>query len=198
MRGDTHILGGVTLATGVTLISGIYMPQNIEQSKVSFLVFGSYLLGAGIGAVLPDIDKKGSTVSNRAKIVSFISRVLFTHRGFTHSLLAMLILCAVLLPIGYYSPNQNFLPFMVGIIVGFDSHLLLDSLNPTGIMLFYPFNIHISFARINTGGLIEKLFKILLFICLIFFLKMVLERVITLEQIKRYFFDIPIVNKIMS
>lgn len=156
MLGHTHILGGVTLSVTVSTISGLYMPyvsDNVLSSAESFVVFGGFMFGTCFGSLLPDIEKKGSTISNRFKLISFISRILFGHRGFTHSLLAVLLLGVIAFPITLSLPFLK--PFFVGLIIGYLSHLLLDALNPTGVPLFYPLDYKITFANVTTGGIWE-------------------------------------------
>lgn len=156
MLGKTHIAGGICLAATLTAVSGIYNPvinANNLSNIEALSVWSLYLVGAANGAILPDIDKKGSTISNKNRLVSFIIRLIFTHRGFTHSLLCMILAASLLSPLAFFNIFTQAL--WVGIITGYGSHLLLDALNPTGIPFLYPYKTKISFAKIKTGGFIE-------------------------------------------
>jgi inner membrane protein len=78
-----------------------------------------------VGSLLPDID---TPFSKLGKYNVFAAIML--HRGITHSLLATGIIAAIGLLIS---------PIMVWVAVGYLSHLLADSLTPSGIRWLYPF-----------------------------------------------------------
>lgn len=164
MRGPTHMLGGITFAVSLTALANIYIPitsPEIDWSTVG--LFGLYLSGASTGALLPDIEKKGSTISNKHKYISFLSRCICSHRGITHSLLAICIVGVILFPFALLIPSGYGYAYMIGVLIGYGSHLLLDALNPTGVPFFYPFvDKKISFAKITTGGFFEWMFALLL------------------------------------
>lgn len=107
-----------------------------EQSV--FLVLAG--IAGAIGGLLPDIDKRGSKIANKAKLTSFIVEKTFGHRGLFHtpffSLLVFLILFVVL---NTYLSSLIF-SFLLPCFFGYLSHLLLDFMTPQGIMLFYPFS----------------------------------------------------------
>lgn len=161
MRGTTHILGGATFAISLSTFCGVYAPVSVASDNkwLTASLFGIYLSGACTGAILPDIEKKGSTISNKHKIISFFLRIVMSHRGITHSLLAMVLVGAALFPFGLLLPNGIGYAYMIGTMIGYGSHLVLDSLNPTGVPYFYPFiETKYSFGKITTGGFIERLF----------------------------------------
>lgn len=169
MKGSTHILGGVTMAISLTAMAGIYLPE-VSHATIEWSSVGSfclYISGASTGSVLPDIEKKGSTISNKHKFISLLSRCICSHRGITHSLLALCVVGALLFPFALLIPSGYGYAYMTGVLIGYGSHLLLDSLNPTGVPFFYPFSeTKFSFAKIKTGGFVEWLFSILLGILL--------------------------------
>lgn len=164
MRGRTHIVGGVACALAVTKITGLFMPEVIT-SVGEDAILGTYLTAASVGALLPDIDTKQSKVSHQHKVISFFSRLFFTHRGFTHSALCMGLFGAVLCIMRGFIPNEFGNALFWGYFVGYASHLLLDSFNPKGIPLLYPYKLRFSFGKIKTGGIAEILI-ILLLICI--------------------------------
>lgn len=152
MEGRTHVLGAEAACLGLT-VPGIYRPETLVAA-------GGFFIAAGIGALLPDIDTKHSTVSNEHRVTSFFTRLFFTHRGFTHSLLA----CGILYVLGMILTGFfPVLPVVNGLALGVLSHILLDMLNPMGVCLFFPWKKKISVGKIRTGGLFEKLF----FLCLV-------------------------------
>lgn len=87
------------------------------------------ILGGILGSLLPDIDHPKSTISLKLKSYLFIR-----HRGFTHSLTALLLLI-LLAPWGEKILHYN---LYQGIIIGIISHIFLDSLTPSGVQLFFP------------------------------------------------------------
>lgn len=197
MLGHTHILGGVTLAVSTSAITGLYMPYveaDVFSSTQSFIIFGGYMFGAVTGSIIPDIEKKGSTISNRFKFVSFFARLIFGHRGFTHSLLA--VFCSFLLLGGICSFLPFIKPFMIGFVIGYLSHLLLDALNPTGVPLFYPYDKKISFAGITTGGLLELALFIVLSATFIAVVKNTAISYFNIEMFKRCIVEHPIYIKV--
>jgi inner membrane protein len=114
------------------------------------------------GALLPDIDEENSYIGRRFFFLSLPIRMIFGHRGFTHSLLALL-----LVSIGvYFLPIDE--PYQVAFIIGFGSHILADFLTNSGVPLFYPLDKRFKFFfTFNTGGAIEYIF--IFFLSLIIF-----------------------------
>ena len=121
-------------------------------------VFGT--MAAAIGGLLPDLDHPESVLGRR---LSFVSQPLARacgHRGFTHSLLGLLgLLAIVVLVSGLFAAiatsETNLAsrvasePFaalygpifwlLLPLIVGYLSHLLGDALTPSGVPLFWPY-----------------------------------------------------------
>lgn len=109
-----------------------------------------------VGSLLPDIDHGGSTISKNIPLIHKI----FTHRGFTHSLLFIYIIGTLISPwLG------------MGILV----HILLDMFTSQGVHLFSPFTWRMGFYPlayfIKTGGSFETFVRwvcyglAILFIC---------------------------------
>lgn len=96
---------------------------------VDWSVFAGFSL-AMLGATLPDIDHPESTVGRRVKWLSYPIRMLFGHRGITHSLFAV--------------AGMFWLAFVFGnvwlswLALGYLLHLVGDYLTDSGIPLFYP------------------------------------------------------------
>ena len=164
MRGVTHIAGGVACALAVTKVTGMFLPETFSSAGED-AIFGTFLACAGIGALLPDIDTKQSKISHRYKLVSFFSRLFFTHRGFTHSALCMGLLGLVLWATQGFIPNGYGNVLFWGIMIGYGSHLILDAFNPMGVPLLYPCKIRFTFGKVRTGGLAEILVTLLM-ICI--------------------------------
>ena len=123
-----------------------------------------FILVFVFAALLPDIDHPSSKIGRRFKFLN----LLFTHRGFFHSLFALLIFTILL----------YFVNFMLAIAFfsGYFLHLLLDSFTKQGIYLFYPFSTKRSKGNIKVGSFLENiLFFIILFlmvVLLVFYLRM--------------------------
>ena len=150
MTAKTHILGGV-LAAELICLAG-------RSSAISVPLL---LAGAATGALLPDIDHRGSKVSRSSaagKVTSFAVSALTTHRGVVHTP-AFVLLCGVALGAVSFFANGLIGPaLLLGLIVGMLSHLALDTLNPSGIMWLWPLSkkrLHL--ASIRTNSLFEWL-----------------------------------------
>ena len=120
----------------------------------------TFLIILIIGSKLPDIDIPESTIGKETRPVSNILSVFFGHRGFFHSLLFILILSFILflLKIPYV--------FIIALIIGYLSHLFLDSFTKSGINPLWPFNIKLK-GNFKTGRLLENILFLILCILLI-------------------------------
>lgn len=168
MNKSTHVLGGIALSLGCG--AAISLP---EQSLISL---GCLAAASTFGAILPDIDKKNTAISNKHPVISFVVRLVTTHRGITHTLLALLIFAGLL-----YFPVRalGIAPVIwsyYGLITGYMSHLILDMLNPEGIPLFFPIKFKISIFKIKTGGIGEYIVRLILFISVIWLFYMSLTK----------------------
>lgn len=186
MKYQTHTLFGAALASLVLWISGIaLMPMVI-------------ILGA-FGALIPDLDhqkSKGSNLNPAMKIVSILLIGIVTvfnlifnalakilnsitplnirplggvHRGpVTHSLLAVALVAGLTYPMTLFVSVW----WWVGLWVGVLSHVLIDSVNPSGTPLLWPINqnrVRIIPKQIapTTGSLGEGVVTIMVVVLLI-------------------------------
>ena len=146
----THIMGGVAFALAIPLIT----PINEAAPLVALT------LSAGVAALLPDIDKKNTAISNKHKLVSFVFRLFCTHRGFTHSLLALFLFAGITLPLSTLPYIGRYI--YMGLVLGYFSHLILDMLNPDGVPVLFPLKYRLSLMKIKTGHIGEYLFRVVL------------------------------------
>ncbi len=109
------------------------------------LLFITFLMA---GTLLPDIDTAKSTIGKRIRPVSRVLEFIAGHRGLLHSLAGWLVFA---IPIGALGTGA-LLPFTLGYV----SHLLLDSLTPTGVQYLYPLKYRIR-GSIRTDSLAERL-----------------------------------------
>jgi membrane-bound metal-dependent hydrolase YbcI (DUF457 family) len=111
-----------------------------------------------VGALLPDIEYfTDPFVDPRSPLA---------HRGFTHSLVGILVLAplAALVVFLFYK-KKRFARLVALIAIGMLSHVFLDIPTPVGVMLFYPFSrnhVHLDFL----GYLDWTLFMLALFVLL--------------------------------
>ena len=132
MLGRTHALTGLAAGLTVAALAGLTATTPLP----------AYLVAAG-AALLPDLDQPRS-LANRTMATKpahiFLRR--FTHRTFTHSLLALGLWFAALHVGWEYANSQGVhLPFAYVIMatVGWGSHIFADMFNKQGVQLFYPF-----------------------------------------------------------
>lgn len=162
---ETHTKGGyISSLLALPFINENFLEGYSILYKIILIIIYTYF--AYLGSLSPDIDMRGSYISKRYSIIykSFGSR--FKHRGFTHSLLFLVLLTYIInLLIEYTDSNIVFICLCSGFFVGYISHLCLDLLTKEGIEIFYPMKINISFLPIKTNSKAEKIIcKILNFL----------------------------------
>lgn len=166
MKSKTHII-----ASGyIGIIAALSM--NTEPKETMII-----LAASAAGSIIPDIDKKGSKISNKniaTGITSKFVRTFASHRGFTHTFIGSGIISLLLVYLISILPIETnrhiYLLIFIGLFFGMISHVLLDALNPKGVMLFWPLSRRrFNFMSIKTGTAGEFMFKILLLIGLMFF-----------------------------
>ena len=158
MKGKTHIAGGIAL--GYLAFNNIeVLNVNLSDDKILLLVTA----GLTLGALIPDIDHKNSTISNKVKPIGNIISKIFKHRGFTHSILGSII---IIILFGWLFSltgiNKVFNIILIkSIYIGIISHILLDMLTPSGVSLLYPYNKRYSIASFTMGGIGELMLVVL-------------------------------------
>ena len=110
MKRPTHAASGVLLATLVSTST---------SHEITFIA----LLWAVLWSVVSDFDV----------YIPFLK-----HRGFTHTLAFALLSGALVLVFGRSSPQAQFYALLASLSVL--THLLVDSLNPSGVPLWMPFS----------------------------------------------------------
>ncbi|MFH1317131.1 MAG: metal-dependent hydrolase [Candidatus Woesearchaeota archaeon] len=113
-----------------------------------------------IGGVISDLDQPRSKVGKELGIFSKIINFSLGHRGFVHSIIFGLVISAL-----FYLLNTA---AAAGFLIGFLGHVLLDSMTKEGIVLFRPI-CHIRIKGIcHTGGLLESIGVVFLYVFLVF------------------------------
>lgn len=146
----THTPGGILAVAGYFLM---IPPKNMVE------LAGGLTLGA-IGGLLPDIDTATSKISQKLGLVAFVVGKVTRHRGVTHTIFLWTILWGLL---AFFFPET--LTYCLAGYIGCLSHIFLDALTPSGVPLLWP--VHkkkINFLKIQTGGRIEAVLSLLLWV----------------------------------
>ena len=110
--------------------------QSIPQEN-----FGLLMLAASLGSLLPDLDAPSSKLQHMKvsgtgirpfALASQVIRLTSGHRGWTHSAFGLLAATALFLPCAFIAGWEVWAAFAFG----YASHLVADSLTPTGIPVF--------------------------------------------------------------
>lgn len=187
LKGKTHIMIGA--AAGITI--AVKYPIEKQMLFLTFTTLGSlipdidhprstlnqkilpiknkffkeiFYLGVGLGSIYFSykLNIKAFTLIGIALILTGLS----SHRGFTHSLLGLLIYWAGI----YYITNSvyNLSMAHIGFAIGYMSHLVADMMTNKGIQLFYPLKPRVKFPlTITTGGIGEYVIMIIALVCFV-------------------------------
>jgi membrane-bound metal-dependent hydrolase YbcI (DUF457 family) len=133
MMGRTHLIGGIAALWVVEP----FLPY-WDENAFGFLVYGTV-----VGSLLPDLDASESLIRH-AGFGHGVHRIeplqplgwwlnrSFGHRGLVHSLFGLGVASVLFLPVGAWIS-----PFIVlGLGLGFASHLGLDGLTKSGVPLW--------------------------------------------------------------
>lgn len=138
MTYKTHATGGILLAGLVGAVAGLSLTEITATATIG-----------GIAALTPDLDMPNSKASRYGlnRLIAYPLNKLFGHRGFIHSPILGIVL-TILLALAK-TPTWVW----TGFGLGFLSHLMLDTLNPTGIPWLWPMKkkFHIANIKTNTG-----------------------------------------------
>lgn len=152
MNYQAHRIGGVCAATVVST----FLYQDSLGSPSTYVAIGLSVLGGAVGGVLPDIDHPTSKVGKKVPPISILINNLFGHRGFTHTILATLLVSYSFFLLAGIIPDSFrgfYFPFVIGLSVGYASHLLLDMLTISGIPLLFPLsNQTFRLAKLRSGS----------------------------------------------
>lgn len=156
MTGNTHIIGGVTVAAACMAFQQPF-PDLGGSTARDIILKGLWTASCVLGSILPDIDLPTSKIGHRFGFISVLANKFCGHRGFFHSLLFLALL---LIPFYVWAPAYAWVG--IGIVLGGVSHLLLDMLNLRGIALFWPIKKKISIASIELHSMEELVVDIVL------------------------------------
>lgn len=171
MTKETHSAGGYLFAALLfnSFITTYLVDYNILYKLLLSIICFQF---ANLGSLLPDLDTKKSYMGKKCPYLSkFISKRC-KHRGFTHSLLFLILLNTLLKFIIYVGENNIILICAsYGIFIGYISHIVLDLFTYEGVDLFFPLGFNIKLSRIKTSSKIEKhIYRVIKFISINFIL----------------------------
>ncbi len=154
MLAPGHIAVGLTTYWAACQLAG-YQPTPELFSAAAF------------GALLPDIDHPSSRVGRMFPHISKPLARVFGHRGFTHSLLAIAALVAVLAYTARFHAASLPAATAAAVSMGYLSHLLADYLTIRGIPLFWPYrrpsgDYALPYLAFRTGGPVEMVITVVL------------------------------------
>lgn len=159
MTKQTHSSGGFLIAAFAIypFILEFIEPYNLPYKLLLIFLYFHF---ADLGSAFPDIDLKSSYVSKRYPFLSKYLGKNFKHRGFTHSIIALLVLGICCISLNYISQFNIVVHCITfGFYVGYGSHIILDLFNPQGVELFYPCKINVKILNIKTNSTSEKIFN---------------------------------------
>jgi len=120
MMARSHVIVG--LATWIAVAPALHLrPDDL-----------GCLALATAGSLLPDIDHPKSWVGRRTRPLSTAIAAAFSHRGITHSAIAVIGLTVLLFHAGYHRAGVS------ALVLGYLSHLAADMLTPQGLRLAWP------------------------------------------------------------
>lgn len=103
----------------------------------NYIPFVYAMLVTPIGALVPDLDHPNGYISKgNWEFLSIAVRKTTTHRGWTHSILGAVLF--TLLSGTVFLLFKISLFYTIPFFIGYISHLISDSLNPTGVNWFWP------------------------------------------------------------
>ena len=155
MMAFTHAAAGAT--------SALLFAQYLHAGPIQTLLV---LSGGVAGSYLPDIDHPKSAFGSRVLPLSLPISAIFGHRGITHSLIAVVALSGLLWRV-FQRANWHegiAVPVLVGIAVGYLSHLLGDWLTNSGVPLLWPSKRRfVSPLKLCTGDFREYILALLMY-----------------------------------
>jgi len=112
---------------------------------------------------LPGIDHPNGTIRQMMQLPKFLKqpmREVIRHRGPTHTVWAGIIFPVLTVGLVAWSGNPILVSLATGLamFIGYSSHLVLDSLNPTGVKWMRPWKDFKLHGPIRTGSRGEEYF----------------------------------------
>ena len=159
MTSKTHEAG----AFGALLTGYAYL-----RPTMSLVTIVTALIANLVGSLLPDIDQNSNRLWDMIPggnfIGKYMKKVFLGHRSLSHSLLGMFLVyegSVWLIPKLFNHDFVNTGIVILALLIGYGSHLLLDSLTEEGLPLLFPLKYKFGFPpfkklRMRTGHFMEK------------------------------------------
>lgn len=112
-----------------------------------------------MAALLPDLDNPGSKLGRAVPVIPRLVEIIAGRRGALHSLLGagMVCLLAAFVLRFWYAHTLVYGYLVPLIAAGYLSHLIADSLTPSGVPWLWPWKTRFRLPLVQTGGLLERL-----------------------------------------
>ena len=154
-----HRISGICVGLSFSIAT---MPSENGLTYLA-VITGSSL----VGSLLPDIDEPQSYIGKKVKPISKAIKFTAGHRGLFHTLLMCFAFPFIYFLINDIPQIQNFINIIsyiiIGLPIGYLSHLLMDMMTVSGVPLFWPIiNKKISILPLKTNR--DEWIAILLFI----------------------------------
>lgn len=162
MTGRTHDLAAFTALTYVVATQALE-PISLGTALVAFTA-------NMIGGLAPDMDQPTANLWRRIRggsiLGKLISPLIGGHRFLSHSIVGVFIAGFIVEALLNISKNVLVVDSHIvwwAFMIGFVSHLIMDSFTREGVPWFFPIPIRLGFPplwflRMKTGGLVEKSF----------------------------------------
>ena len=161
MTGRTHDLAAFTLLNAAF----IYMHAPQMTLGTAICAFGANM----IGGLLPDIDDASADIWDKVRAGSLLAKlikpIVGSHRMISHSIIGMAIIGFLLKHLLAAMGTVLLVDMNIiwwSVMIGYVSHLVVDSLTSEGVPWFLPLRVRIGFPpirwlRIKTGTWRESL-----------------------------------------
>lgn len=116
----------------------------------------TFMILTCLAAVLPDIDESKSRIGRQTGPLSWLIEKIFGHRNIFHSIFPLIGIALLFI---YFLKLD-----MIGtaFLIGYSSHLFIDSFTHMGIGLLYPLSNKRIRGFVKTGGIAEHVLFIML------------------------------------
>jgi len=161
-----------------------------ESLKLTTLIVS--VIGADVGALLPDLDQAGNRLwdilPSGDNIGRIFRRIFYKHRTITHSIIGVFGIYKLLEWLLPKILNSSFIDpgiVLASIMIGYISHLVSDSFTEDGLPLLFPIDITIGIPpikklRIKTGKWFENfVFYPAIWVYLVWFIHTNQEKLLT-------------------
>lgn len=154
MTSKSHIVVAILATTAYAEFANIELVQAVPAYLMSFFF-----------SLVPDIEEPNSYIGRKLPFISIPLKHIFRvkHRGVTHSVVVPALIFGVVLSIIGLKSESNIYLLVVGALIGWVSHIILDFFSDGGVELFWPisnsrFRLLPYVLQVKTGGIFEYLF----------------------------------------